>query len=285
MKICPQCRQSYPDDSLNFCLTDGATLQFATQNNPSFQFQPALPRRKKSRAWLWVLGSVVSILAVLTILFFTFVGAVLYVADPNLNTNSVSNTRSNTNYIKKTPALDKNIIDDFSTWTKESNEFGDSNLEAGEFTASTKKLNYYYVLLTGDKSFRTADATTQINVRNTTGKGTGSGYGLVVASNPDKALKKDYAFLIDGERQSYRIVKHDDSNETIVVGWTKFPIIKKGKETNELKVKDSNGKMIFYINDIMATTVSDAENYTQGVAGVYVSDIVPIAFSNLQISK
>ncbi len=28
MKICPQCRQTYSDDGLNFCLTDGSILDF-----------------------------------------------------------------------------------------------------------------------------------------------------------------------------------------------------------------------------------------------------------------
>lgn len=32
MKICPQCRQQYEDDGLNFCLNDGSVLDFAPKS-------------------------------------------------------------------------------------------------------------------------------------------------------------------------------------------------------------------------------------------------------------
>ncbi len=34
MKICPSCRQTYTDDELNFCLTDGSFLTSAASNEP-----------------------------------------------------------------------------------------------------------------------------------------------------------------------------------------------------------------------------------------------------------
>lgn len=34
MKICPSCRQTYTDDELNFCLTDGSFLTSAADNEP-----------------------------------------------------------------------------------------------------------------------------------------------------------------------------------------------------------------------------------------------------------
>jgi hypothetical protein len=34
MKICPSCRQTYTDDDLNFCLTDGSFLTAAPNNEP-----------------------------------------------------------------------------------------------------------------------------------------------------------------------------------------------------------------------------------------------------------
>lgn len=34
MKICPSCRQTYTDDNLNFCLTDGSFLTTAAENEP-----------------------------------------------------------------------------------------------------------------------------------------------------------------------------------------------------------------------------------------------------------
>lgn len=34
MKICPSCRQTYTDDDLNFCLTDGSFLTAVASNEP-----------------------------------------------------------------------------------------------------------------------------------------------------------------------------------------------------------------------------------------------------------
>src|SRR5215213_6877911 len=34
MKICPSCRQTYSDDDLNFCLTDGSFLTAVADNEP-----------------------------------------------------------------------------------------------------------------------------------------------------------------------------------------------------------------------------------------------------------
>src|SRR5215204_3705968 len=34
MKICPSCRQTYTDDDLNFCLTDGSFLTAVSDNEP-----------------------------------------------------------------------------------------------------------------------------------------------------------------------------------------------------------------------------------------------------------
>ena len=34
MKICPSCRQTYTDDNLNFCLTDGSFLTTVSENEP-----------------------------------------------------------------------------------------------------------------------------------------------------------------------------------------------------------------------------------------------------------
>ena len=79
MKICPTCRRSYPDDSLNYCLDDGSVLtwQGSEREAETVLISPPSPTRgaqsvttaspralpttpfsmqappKKSRAWLW----------------------------------------------------------------------------------------------------------------------------------------------------------------------------------------------------------------------------------------
>ena len=76
MKICPQCRKTYEDSNLNFCLDDGSALNAIEQAAPTVMMpgagetgtQPAAPQtqwqtpmqqaqqpRKSSKAWIWVL--------------------------------------------------------------------------------------------------------------------------------------------------------------------------------------------------------------------------------------
>jgi membrane protease subunit (stomatin/prohibitin family) len=98
-------------------------------------------------------------------------------------------------------------------------------------------------------------------------------------------LDKDYAFLIDSTKQSYRIVQHQNKTEKILVNWTKFSDIRSGTQSNEIEVRDENGRMAMYINGKYATSVTDSVNFKDGVAGVYAGDAIPIAFSNLQLSK
>lgn len=40
MKICPQCRKTYEDDNLNFCLEDGSALNFSDQAAPTVMMPP-----------------------------------------------------------------------------------------------------------------------------------------------------------------------------------------------------------------------------------------------------
>jgi hypothetical protein len=42
MKQCPVCKTAYTDDSLQFCLADGATLSFSTSEQPTEQFSAAI---------------------------------------------------------------------------------------------------------------------------------------------------------------------------------------------------------------------------------------------------
>ena len=93
MKICPACSQTYQDESLNFCLSDGAVLSTVSDernsqptvvmspsavtdqqrqvagptsaNATAPQFSPVFSQNapvnrapKKSKAWVWVLGIV-----------------------------------------------------------------------------------------------------------------------------------------------------------------------------------------------------------------------------------
>jgi hypothetical protein len=98
-------------------------------------------------------------------------------------------------------------------------------------------------------------------------------------------LTKGYAFLIDTDSQRYRVARHSNKDEKTVVEWTYLPSVKSGTQENVLEVKDENGNMSFYVNGQLATTYTDTMGYKSGVAGLYVSDTVPVAFSALEIRK
>lgn len=325
MKICPSCSQTYSDDSLNFCLSDGAVLNTVNQDNmseptifmgqspitnqnptiaqtnptfnqpnptvvqqsPNFpqsnrglsQTVPTRPPAKKSKAWIWILG----ILGVLLVLGgIGFIGIVALVAN-------IDDTNPNNNNVKPSPTpvvtFDSILKDDFSKWRVDSNSFGNTEYSNGEYIMSSKQVGFYYVLVTAAKNFKTSNASTKVTVRNVTGKEARLGYGLLIHSDQNIALSKDYAFLIDSTKQSYRVVQHTSSKETTLVNWTRFPAVRSGTQTNEIEVRDQNGKMSFFINGQFAIDVTDSTNFKDGVFGLYVSDAVPVAFSNLQLAK
>lgn len=306
MKICPTCNQTYSDESLNFCLNDGGVLNQVndenvsqqtvimgqaptTNKNTAFNNQPVSQQnwgtpvmspqpQKKSKAWLWVLG-IIGVLAIVGIV--GFVGLVALVAMiPDEPTENNSNTTST-----PTKTFDSLTKDDFSKWGKFSNNDGSGEFGNGEYTMQSKQTNFSYVLVTPNKNFKTSNATTTVTVRNVNGVSTESGYGLIIHSEPTVVFAKDYVFLIDSAKQSYRVAKHLDKKESVETNWTRFPAIRSGTQTNELQVKDENGKMSFFINGQFATSITDSIGYKDGVVGIYASDGIPIAFSNLQLGK
>lgn len=309
MKICPTCKQTYADDSLNFCLSDGAILTrinadddlpqtvFMGQPNPTNRNfgnqtnqdenvrQPAggqyTAPPKKSRAWMWVVGVVGGVILLGILGFIGLIAIALNFGETNnANSNIVSNQSSNRNLANRDSTAV--MSDNFATWRRGVSDIGIADYKDGEYIISSNKDNFYYVAMTGNSNFKTDNATTSVKVRNMTGAPTRYGFGLVVKANSEKSLR--YAFLIDTVRQSYRVVIHSNQKETPVIDWKVLPAINTGTQTNELQVRDENGKMIFSINNKPAVTINDATN-TSGVAGIYSSSIVPVAFSDLQIGK
>lgn len=308
MKICPTCRQTYDDDSLNFCLNDGTVLNrindgadqqtvFMGQANPTNnrlqnQTRPQsnnwgsappnnIPQQKKSKAWLWIVGIVGGVILLGIIGFIGLIAIALNFDDSNKN--SVSNKTISNSNSANSRVNSGTQTDDFSSWRREVNDIGSSDYKDSEFIASSKLENYYYVLMTRNQNFITSDATTKVTVKNIDDKPARFGFGLVVKANTANSTR--YAFLIETVKQSYRIVLHTNNKESTVVNWTKSSAIRGGTQANELKVKDENGKMTFFINGQSITTVTDSTGFKNGLAGIYTSGAVPIAFSNLEITR
>ncbi|HQU83356.1 MAG TPA: hypothetical protein PKY59_09540 [Pyrinomonadaceae bacterium] len=311
MKVCPNCQRTYPDDDLNFCLDDGSVLQQAggynsppptvmmnpprnTAPNTSFgndnpgqvgQFQPqnySMQPKRSSKTWIWVVG----ILGGLVLLCGGgFIGFIAWVGTLDTNTNRNNNNSWVKNSSTSPTPNDRTNVQtiDLSKWVQENSPYGITSYSGGEFFMSSKKKGFYYVLI-AQKDYKTENATTKVNVRNVNSADSSLGFGLVVHSNTTPLLQ-DYSFLIDSNKKRYRIAYHEPQKETDAVKWTNSNAIKGGSEVNTLEVRDADGKMDFYVNGTLITSVRNVYGYKGGVAGIYSSDQANIAFSSFQISK
>lgn len=320
MKICPRCQKTYTDESLNFCLDDGAVLnqehesesplpqtvllnqprptnpnqpvgsrmggQSGWNNQNQFSMQPPV---KSSKTWLWAVG----ILGILALLcgggFIGFLALVASNADNDVPTNTdrvdlTNNRKTPTPTPTRTPdnRTKTNEID-LSEWVKGDTPLGVTEFKNNELIMGSKKKDYYYVVL-GTTSDKTENATTKVSVRNINEEATDLGFGLIVNSDP-KPLTQDYAFLIDSENKKYRVVRHQPQKETDVIAWTNSSAIKDGTDENVLEIRDENRQMNFYINGQFIVSVKNTGDFVGGVLGLYAGDAVRIAFSNLQTSK
>ncbi len=250
----------------------GATPNYQTPQ----QAQP------KSKTWIWVLGILA---AVVVVCGGGGIGLIALMAsmdttDPNGGNKTVVNGDD-----KKTPVPDKNKFDkiDLSSWTKTNPAYANSEYKNGEFIMGTKEKGYYYVLV-ATKDYKTDDSITRLTVRNVEEKPTRLGYGLIFHSNPTP-LTQDYGFLIDADKQRYRVVKHTPGKETDVIKWTKSTVIKNGTQKNVLEVRDISGEITFYINGQKIDSIKNTDGYEGGVPGVYSGDAVPVGFSDLEVGK
>ncbi len=316
MKICPSCRRTYDDDGLNFCLEDGSVLTFASvdQAAPTVVMSPPRPthqqdgvrtswdaqpqgaysmqpKKKSSKAWLWVLG----IFGVLMLLcgggfagFFYYVASVANSANTARNASTQPPPSRGNTFTKGTPSPSPSEAEtvqevDLSGWVKEFSIWVGTEYSGDEFFMTSKQKGYYYVLVSTD-TFRTEGATTRVTVRNSDDGNTTFGYGLIFHSD-STPLVKDYALLIDTKKKRFRVVRHESEKETSVVQWTNSNLIKGGTEPNLLEVRDKSGKFDVYINGQFVTSVVNKQGPTEGVPGLYVGDGAKIGFKKLEVAK
>jgi hypothetical protein len=307
MKNCPKCQKQYADESLNFCLNCGAGLVFygqiaptivmpesrQTANSP-FQNQPRTLQnsspipKKKSNAWIWLVG-------IFTVLFLiggiAVVGLILIAA--NLPDTDKTEQKSIVKP-KDSPPTENNksvspqnvaIKDNLAKWSFDDLTVGKSTFVGNELEMNSIDNSHYFILTTPDNEFRTENATTKLTIRNPNNQSTSLGYGLLIHCDEYTPGEKDYAFLIDSKNGGYRVAKHKETKETVLIPWTKSKSINIGSEYNEIEVKDSKDSMEFYINGDLVTTVKHSDGNTNGITGLYTGTGFPISFSNLEIRK
>lgn len=322
MKICPTCRRTYDDDGLNFCLEDGTVLTFSAIDagaptivmNPPRPTNPSpqgsgiqtswdaqnpggysmQPKKKSSKAWIWVLG----ILGVLVLVcgggFAGFFYYVASVANSNTvsNTSRVSSNTTNTksnNWSNKSPTPSPQTDDgdvqtvDLAKQVKQSSIYGTTEFADGELFMASKATGFYYVLVTSD-DYKTDGAKVRVSVRNADDAESNLGYGLIFHSDT-KPLENDYAFLIDAKRKRFRVVRHEPQDEVTVTAWTSSNLIHNGTAENTLEARDKGEKIELYINGELATSITNKQGPKGGVPGLYSGDGVKAAFSKLEIVK
>jgi hypothetical protein len=325
MKKCPSCGRTYTDPALNFCLQDGTVLEqemvstfgneetvvigqtpstnpggspySSSPNNPppTWQASPYAvahpqPRKRKSRAWLWIL---LSFFAICLFGVVGFAGFLVYLG-MKIDQESKNKDRVTANNINKGKWNGSNKPDkdtsgvkkvDFSGWTTGTFGYGKVEYKDNQLIVTSTKADTFTVITTG-KSFLTNDGITRLTVKNPSKGESKLGFGVVVNANSAKPFTKDYkdyAFLIrTGDKPGYRIVRHLASVETDVVAWVPSTAIDGGDDDNELEVRDEGSKLSFYINDDFVTSIDDEYGTANSVAGIYAGDSIPIVFSGLE---
>ena len=266
--------------------------------NTAPQQQYATPSKKSSKTWVWVL---LALGAVILLCGGGGFAGLIYLASiannknlsSDFNTNS-SNTKSgpfsgnksttsSNSTTSSTSSRTSSDKIDLDSWVQTGNPYGTTQFTNNELIVTSNGKRYYFVL-TGTENDNTEKADTLVTVRNFENKPSDLGYGLVFHSNP-KPLQQGYAFIIDSQKQRYKVVRHVPGGEKIINSWTKSDAIKDGSQENLLEVRDLTGKIELYINGTMVTTIKNAFGYSGGVVGLYSGDGVKIAFKDLEIRK
>jgi hypothetical protein len=113
-----------------------------------------------------------------------------------------------------------------------------------------------------------------------------TGYGLIIHGEKKNSNLEDYALLIfNGDEAKYEIIKHKGGKQSVVIPWTKSTIIRSGTNPNQLEIRAKGAELSFYINGQYVERITDSENFKGGVAGLYTSDIVEVAFDDLEIKR
>jgi hypothetical protein len=264
---------------------------------PQWAPTPQVQPQKKSNAVWWVAGgiAVVGILGIGLIVMIVVLAQIG--ADENngnnsnsrvVNNNRTSNTNRTANANSNTSTLPASFTDNFSEekWRTGNFQFGDIWYKDDEYHMRSKERTYL-VMYAPSGSYDTENATVRVTTRSVDGSGPTSGYGLIVhgQKSPSNELE-DYALLIfTGNEPQYQVVMHKGGDQKALVPWTKSPLIRSGTSPNQLEIRTRGNQLQFYVNGRYLTRITDNENLTRGLAGLYTSETSEVVFDDLEIQR
>ncbi len=259
---------------------------------------PGAPRKRSNAIW-WVLGGLLTVLILgvgLIAVFLAFSLGSSNSRNANANTNrdtnrnanvnaNVANTNVNTN-TTVTPAAF--MVDDFSEkkWSTATSQFGRTWYANDEYHMSSKE-RMYVVMYAPTNEYSTENATVRVTARSVDGSVPSAGFGLMVHCVQSRTGQlEDYALLIyPSVDPEYEVIMHKQGVHSTLVERTKSSAIRSGSTPNLLEVRIKGSELSFYANGQFLKTITDRENFRNGKAGLYTSDVTEVAFDDLKIDR
>jgi hypothetical protein len=222
-----------------------------------------------------------------------------------LSLSSTSNRNANTRATNRNANVDVNVttpnvnanttvsppaflVDDFSEkkWGVATSQFGRTWYTNGEYHMSSKE-RMFVVMYAPTNDYSTENATVRVTARSVDGSVPSAGFGLMVHGVQSRTGQlEDYALLIfPSEEPEYEVIMHKKGVQSTLVERTKSSAIRSGSTPNLLEVRTKGSELSFYVNGQFLKTITDRENFRNGKAGLYTSDVTEVAFDDLQIDR
>ncbi len=264
---------------------------------PPQQWTPGpTPPAKRSNAIWWVLGGLLAVLIIGVGLAAVFIALSLSsTSNRNANTRQ-TNRNANVDVNVTTPNVNANtvvsppafLVDDFSEkkWGVATSQFGRTWYSNGEYHMSSKE-RMFVVMYAPTNDYSTENATVRVTARSVDGSVPSAGFGLMVHGVQSRTGQlEDYALLIfPSEEPEYEVIMHKKGVQSTLVERTKSSAIRSGSTPNLLEVRTKGSELSFYVNGQFLKTITDRENFRNGKAGLYTSDVTEVAFDDLQIER
>jgi hypothetical protein len=256
------------------------------------------PQPKRSNAIWWILGVFFVVLVVGAGLAAVFIALSLSSnsntsvnvnsRDTNRNANANVNANSNTANANANVGPAAALFDDFSEkkWGTGTSAYGKTFYANDEYHMSSKERSFV-VMYAPSNDYSTENSTVKVTARSVDGSVPSAGFGLMVHGvQPKPGQLEDYALLIyPSAEPEYEIIMHKQGAQSTLVERTKSSAIRSGSTPNELEVRIKGNELSFYINGQFLKTITDRENFRNGRAGFYTSDVTEVAFDDLHIDR